>query len=193
MALKSQRFIGMYGIYSTWCLGKYFFIKEDFYEWIKKPFQKFSKYITIGFSIILILIMVAVGYKQINTFANTGIIDNDGFYSDQAIEKVIEIQPERMYNDYSQGGYLLYKLNEYNALDKVKVFGYGLGDVFSKTILPDSVNLADLYKDPREILNKYDFDLILTTKNHTLHYFLDECDDYKLIYSDDMCYIYVKK
>ena len=193
MALKSQRFIGMYGIYSTWCLGKYFFIKEDFYEWIKRPFQKFSKYITIGFSIILILIMVAVGYKQINAFANTGIIDNDGFYSDQAIEKVIEIQPERMYNDYSQGGYLLYKLNEYNALDKVKVFGYGLGDVFSKTILPDSVNLADLYKDPREILNKYDFDLILTTKNHTLHYFLDECDDYKLIYSDDMCYIYVKK
>ena len=193
MALKSQRFIGMYGIYSTWCLGKYFFIKDDFYEWVKQPFKKYIKLITICFSIILVALCLGYGYKQTNTFIKTGIIDNDGFYSDEAIKKVIELKPNRMYNDYSQGGYLLYKLNEYNALDKVKVFGYGLGDVFSKSILPDSVNLADLYKDPREILNRYDFDLILTTKNHTLHYFLDECDDYQLVYSDDMCFIYTKK
>src|SRR5574344_158968 len=193
MALKSQRFIGMYGIYSTWTLGKYFFINEDTYEAIKRPFKKFSKLITISFCLLLILIMGWVGSKQTKTFVNTGIIDNDGFYSDTAIKKVIELEPKRMYNDYSQGGYLLYKLNEYQALDKVKIFGYGLGDVFSKTILPDSVNLSDLYKDPREILNRYDFDLILTTKNHTLHYFLDECEDYELVYSDDMCYIYIKK
>src|SRR5574344_342656 len=193
MALKSQRFIGMYGIYSTWCLGKYIFIKDDFYECVKKPFTKYLKIISTSFCILLVILMVMVGYKQTKTFINTGVIDNDGFYSDTAIEKVIELSPKRMYNDYSQGGYLLYKLNEYKALDNIQVFGYGLGDVFSKDILPDSVNLADLYTNPREILDKYDFDLILTTKKHTLHYFLDECEDYELVYSDDMCFIYIKK
>ena len=28
MALRSQRFVGMYAIYSTWTLGKYFFVTE---------------------------------------------------------------------------------------------------------------------------------------------------------------------
>ena len=193
MALKSQRFIGMYGIYSTWCLGKYIFIKDDFYESIKKPFTKYLKLISVIFCLFLVVVMVGVGYKQTKTFINTGIIDNDGFYSDAAVEKVIELSPQRMYNDYGQGGYLLYKLNEYNALDKVHLFGYGLGDVFSQSILPDSANLAKLYTNPREILDKYNFDLILTAKSYPLHYYLDECEDYELIYSDDMCFIYLKK
>jgi hypothetical protein len=190
MALKSQRFIGMYGIYSTWNLGKYFFIKDDFYNTIKSKCHQYEKLIKYSFYLFLIVVIVLVGYKQTKSFMAKGLIDNDGFYSDASVETIINLKPQRLYNDYSQGGYLLYKLNEDNALDQVKVFGYGLGDVFSRSILPDSVNLSDLYKDPREILNKYDFDVILTTKNHTLHYYLDECEDYKLVYSDNMCYIY---
>ena len=190
MCLKSQRFIGMYGIYSTWTLGKYFLIDKDTYKVLSKPFIKYIKPLTIAFSILLITIIGVVGYKQISTFKDIGIIDNDGFYTDEAVKKLIELKPERLFNDYSQGGYLLYKLNEYNS--DIKIFSYGLGDVFSKDLLPDTVNLSDLYTNPRDIINKYNFDYMITTKNHTLHYYLDECNDYKLIYDDGECFIYEK-
>ncbi|HOO68519.1 MAG TPA: hypothetical protein PLC53_04040 [Bacilli bacterium] len=124
MALKSQRFIGMFGIYSTWLVGKYIFLDDNFYETIKRPFKKFEKIIKYGFICLLILITAFVGYKQISNFK---IIDNDGFYSDAAIEKLIELQPERMYNDFGAGGYLLYKLSEYDALDDINIWIYGLG------------------------------------------------------------------
>ncbi len=192
MALKSQRFIGMYGIYSCWNIGKYFFVTDDIYETLKKPFKKFEKLIYYFTCVILVLGTALVGYKQISSFNRTGVIDNDGFYSDEAVQKLIELKPERLYNDYSQGGYLLYKLDSYNRVDDVKVFSYGLGDVFSKDLLPDTVNLQDLYEDPKAILDEYNFDYLITTVNHTLHYYLEASNDYELVFSDDMCYIFKK-
>ena len=87
---------------------------------------------------------------------------------------------------------MLYKLDELNALDKVKIFSYGLGDVFSKDLLPDTMNLQDLKTNPQEILDRYDFDYLLTTDSHTLHYYLEASSDYELVYHDDMCYIFKK-
>lgn len=193
MAMKSQRFIGMYSIYSCWNLGKYFFVSDEMYLLLKKPFKKLLKIIRIIAICLFILIAIFVGYIQIRNFVKMGVIDNDGFYSDKGIKKVIELNPQRLYNDYPQGGYLLYKLNEFDALDKIKIFGYGLGDVFSGRILPDSKNIQDLTKDTRELIQSYDFDVILTTSTHQLHYFIEEMEEYELYYSDDMCYVFVKK
>ena len=191
MCLKSQRFVGMYGIYSTWTLGKYFLFDKETYQVLSKPFIKYIKPISILVSIVLIGTIGFVGYRQISSFQDTGIIDNDGFYTDEAVLKLIELKPQRLFNDYSQGGYLLYKLNEYKAYD-IKIFSYGLGDVFSKDLLPDTVNLSNVYTNPRELIDKYNFDYMITTKNYPLHYYLDECDDYKLIYNDGECFIYEK-
>ena len=193
MAMRSQRFIGMYAIYSMWNLGKYFFVTDDMYNILRKPFKKIEKLITYAFYIILVLGMILVGYKQISTFKRIGVIDNDGFYSDTAIKKVIELKPKRLYNDFGAGGYLLYKLDEFDALKDTKIFSYGLGDVFSSKILPDSINIATVKSNPKELLKEYDFDVFLTTKNLSLRYYLDEIEDYELYYNDDMCYIYIKK
>ena len=193
MAMRSQRFIGMYAIYSMWNLGKYFFVTDDMYNILRKPFKKIEKLITYAFYIILVLGMILVGYKQISTFKRIGVIDNDGFYSDTAIKKVIELKPKRLYNDFGAGGYLLYKLDEFDALKDTKIFSYGLGDVFSSKILPDSINIATVKNNPKELLKEYDFDVFLTTKNLSLRYYLDEIEDYELYYNDDMCYIYIKK
>ena len=189
MCLRSQRFIGMYGIYSMWTLGKYFFVTEDMYKTLKKPFKKFEKAITVCFCICLVGCAVFVGYKQVKSFK---LIDNHGYYSNNAIKEIIKLKPKRLYNDYGQGGYLLYKLNEMNHLDDIKIFAYGLGDVFSKDILPDSKNLENLAENPKELLNKYDFDYLLTAKSKQLHYILDEMEEYNLFYEDEMCYIYNK-
>lgn len=192
MCLKSQRFVGMFGIYSTWMLGKYFFVTDEMYEGIRKPFKKFEKMITYGFCAVFVLGLVFIGYKKINSF--TELVDNDGYYSDENIKTVIELKPERLYNDYGQGGYLLYKLDEFNALDDIKIFAYGLGDVFSKDVLPDSSALSSMKKntDFEKILEKYNFDVILTAKMYPLHYYLDARCDYELVQSDDMGYVYVK-
>lgn len=193
MCLKSQRFIGMYGIYSMWTLGKYFFVTEDMYEIFKKPFKKIEKVITVGFCIVLVLAMGLVGYKQLKTFKNVGVIDNDGYYSDEAIKKVAELKPKRLFNDFGGGGYLLYRLDRLDLLDDVDIFSYGLGDVFSSEILPKSLDIGESRADTRALIEHYDFDVLLTFKSNQLHYFLDEMEDYELYYQDDMCYIYVKK
>lgn len=193
MCLKSQRFIGMYGIYSMWTLGKYFFVTDSMYEVLTKPFIKFKNVIKICFIVVLICGLTFVGYKQLRTIENVGIIDNDGYYSDEAVKVVGDLKPKKLFNDFGGGGYLLYKLDELNLLDDVKIFSYGLGDVFSKEILPESLDIGELRGDTKALLEKYDFDVILTVKSNQLHYYLDEVEEYELYYSDDMCFIYIKK
>ncbi len=188
MCLKSQRFIGMFGIYSTWIIGKYLFFDDKFYERIKKPFIKYEKIIKYVFSLFLVISLVFVGYKQITNFK---LVDNHGFYSDEAVKEIIKLKPTRMYNDFGAGGYLLYKLSEYDALDDIEIFIYGLGDVFSNNILPDSIMLYNA-KDARKYIDKYDFDVILTVSSSPLRYFLEECEDFTIKYYDDMNYIFVR-
>jgi hypothetical protein len=163
------------------------------YETFRKPFKKFEKIITIGFCVILVLAMGFVGYKQIKTFKTVGVIDNDGYYSDEAIKKVAELKPKKLYNDFGGGGYLLYRLDRLDLLKDVKIFSYGLGDVFSQEILPKSLDIGESRADTRKLIEHYDFDVMLTFKTNQLHYFLDEMEEYELYYQDDMCYIYIKK
>lgn len=193
MCLKSQRFIGMYAIYSMWNLGKYFFVSNEVYETLKKPFRKLEKPIYICFCLLLVATCTLAGYKQIKTLKTVGVIDNNGYYSDEAVKKIGELKPKRLFNDFGGGGYLLYKLDQYNLLDDVKIFSYGLGDVFSSEILPNSLKIGEVRENTRELLEHYDFDVILIYKVNQLHYFLDEMEEYDLYYQDDMCYIYIKK
>lgn len=192
MCLKSQRFVGMFGIYSTWMLGKYFFVTDDIYEGLRKPCKKFEKVITVSFCVVLVLALAFVGYKKISSFDS--IIDNSGYYSDENIKTVIDLKPERLFNDYGHGGYLLYKLDEFGALNDIKIFSYGLGNVFSKDVLPDSAAISSIKRDKNieQLLDKYDFDVILTAKMYSLHYYLDARCDWDLVQSDDKGYVYVK-
>lgn len=187
MALKSQRFIGMFGIYSTWIIGKYLFFDEKVYEIIKKPFKKYEKIFTYSFVTLLILILCFTAHLQISNFK---IVDNHGYYSDEAIKYVISAKPQRMYNDFGNGGYLLYKLNQFKALDDINIFIYGLGDVFSNNILPDSKALYNISSDPEKIIEKYNFDLILTVSRSPLCYYLKQNSNWKISYDDEMNYVF---
>ena len=42
------------------------------------------------------------------------------------------------------------------------------------------------------IIEKYDFDVMLTVSTSPLRYYLEKCSDWKIYYSDDMNYIFVK-
>ena len=190
MCLKSQRFIGMYGIYSTWILGKYFFVTEDIYNMIRKQFIKYERYIKYLFIICCVLATAYVAKVQIGNF--TEVYSNHGFYSDEAVDKIIELNPKRMYNDFGAGGFLLYKLSERNKENDVHIFIYGLGDVFSNNILPDSIDIIRINKDPEKLLDKYNFDVILTVYNSPFRYYLDKHEDWKLYYEDERATIFIK-
>lgn len=203
MALKSQRFIGMFGIYSTWMIGKYLFIDDSVYETLKKPFKKFEGTITYIFLSLLLIITVFVANIQIKNFKaivaknekegyTSKVVDNDGYYSDGAIEKLISLKPQRMYNDFGNGGYLLYRLNQYNALNDMNIFIYGLGDVFSNNILPDSKVIYNVQKDIEKLLSKYDFDVMLTVSRSPLCQYLKQSDKWQIEYKDEMNYIFTK-
>ena len=47
-------------------------------------------------------------------------------------------------------------------------------------------------KDARKYIEKYEFDVILTVSTSPLRYFLEECEDFKVHYKDDMSYIFVR-
>ena len=116
------------------------------------------------------------------------------YYSDENIKTVIQLQPQRLFNDYGHGGYLLYKLDEFDALSDIKIFSYGLGDVFSKDVLPDSAGISSIKRTSNieKLLEKYDFDVILTAKMYSLHYYLNARCDWDLVQSDEHGYVYVK-
>ena len=97
-----------------------------------------------------------------------------------------------MYNDFGQGGYLLYKLDKANALDNMNIFIYGLGDVFSNNILIDTTKLYKLQEDPEKLISKYNFDLMLTVSRSPLCRYLIQNPNWKVLYSDDMNYVFIK-
>ncbi len=191
MCLKSQRFIGMYGIYSTWIVGKYFFVTDEMYETIRKPFIKIEKYLKPLFIILLIAVIGYTAKVQIGNFDT--VYSNHGYYSDEAIDRLIELDPQRMYNDFGAGGYLLFKLSERNVENDVNLFVYGLGDVFSNNILPDSTNLVYLKTDPKEMIEKYNFDVMITFSTSPLKQYLYYSDDWIVDYYDDSAYIFIRK
>ena len=179
------------------------FIDDSVYETLKKPCKKFEGTITYIFLSLLLIITVFVANIQIKNFKaivaknekegyTSKVVDNDGYYSDGAIEKLISLKPQRMYNDFGNGGYLLYRLNQYNALNDMNIFIYGLGDVFSNNILPDSKVIYNVQKDIEKLLSKYDFDVMLTVSRSPLCQYLKQSDKWQTEYKDEMNYIFTK-
>ena len=102
--------------------------------------------------------------------------------SDEVIEVIKEKNPERLYNDYDFGGYLIY--------NDIKVFVDGRADMYSKYNLKDAVNLSKLDEGAEEIIDKYDFDMFVIYKDSPLNYLLKNDETYNLLLDDEEVVIY---
>ncbi len=180
MMLRSIRFMHYYIFIATYIVGKYMIDFND----INIKFKINMKVIKIFTCIILSILTVMGVLYQVNNFNKEN--KHLYYYSDTAILKLIELKPKRLFNDYTTGGYLTYKLYGTN----IDIFINGIADIYSSNILSDSCNLVNLSDDPDKILEKYNFDVIIIMRNVPLEWYLIKDDNYDIYYQDDTATIF---
>ena len=88
-------------------------------------------------------------------------------------------------NVYDLGGELIY--------NDIKVFIDGRADLYSKYNFMDAVNISRLGGDFKERIKYYNFDYLLVNSDFQLQYYLNNSDEFELIYSDKGIYLYKVK
>lgn len=100
--------------------------------------------------------------------------------------KIISIikkeKPQRLFNMYDYGGELIY----YN----IPVFIDGRADLYSKYNYQDYLNISNLNKDYVKLINKYNFDYFLVSKDYPIYTYLKYNEKYQIIYQNSSSAIY---
>lgn len=138
--------------------------------------RKYDKYscILINILSILLLIMFFVNYNTVKSNTNRKLVHDD------IISVIKEEKPNRLFNSYNYGGYLIYK--------DVDVFIDGRADLYSKYNYKDYYIISDLRGDYEKTIDKYNFDYFLVSSDYSIYYYLKDNDEYKLLISrDDLC------
>lgn len=106
-----------------------------------------------------------------------------GFFpSDEIIEKIKEENPQRLFNDYGYGGYLLYQ--------HIDTFIDGRADIYSKYNLEDYVDMLQFQDGALDLLEEYNFDYFILSDCPLNEYFKGVPEKYKLIASDEESFFY---
>lgn len=136
--------------------------------------QEIIMLISIG-----LLIVFGLSYK--NIYKNTHKLN----ISEKMINRIKYEKPKRLYNVYDLGGELIY--------NDIKVFIDGRADLYSKYNFMDAVNISRLGGDFKERIKYYNFDYLLVNSDFQLQYYLNNSDEYELVYSDKGIYLYKVK
>ena len=144
---------------------------------------KINHYVVGGFLAICFIFISILSIKN-----NISHLFQPKSYSNKAIQKIIEFQPKRMFNDYDNGGYLTYRLYS----EKSDIFINSIFDIYSKNIYLDYEKISHGI-DFSRFLERYDFDLIIVPPNHLITNFLKNQEKYTLYYQDKTATIYVKE
>ena len=88
----------------------------------------------------------------------------------------------RIFNEYGWGGYLIWR--------EVPVFIDGRADLYGDEFIYFYMQTYTQQTDWREPLNTYDVDYLLLNANGGLRILIDEVEDWRPIYEDDLAIIY---
>lgn len=169
LTFKSVRFSILLYIISTFIIFKYIPQSKD-----ERDFKQFS--LVFGVLGVLLFGISSTGLAEVLNEPLKPLL------SDEVIEVIKEKNPERLYNDYDFGGYLIY--------NEIKVFVDGRADMYSKYNLKDAVNLSKLDEGAEEIIDEYNFDLFVIYKKSPLNYLLKNSEEYNLILEEEEVVIY---
>ena len=168
LGLKSIRF--WFFSYIAWS----FFI---FYYIPKRKLDAHSGSLVFIFSILLIILFST-------RFSYSKVISTKTL-SEKAISVLKEEKPERLFNYYDYGAYLIYQ--------DIPVFIDGRADLYSKYIYEDYQDISRLsYRFPK-LIEKYDFDYFIVPRKIGLASYLSDQSQYQLIYRDKTCVIFKAK
>lgn len=180
MMFRSVRFIHYYIFISTYYVGKYMVNFKN----INMRFKVNTKVVKIfTYTVLIFLSILGIYYQITNLDSDNSFVYS---YSDTAIEKLKELKPKRMFNDYNTGGYLTNKL--YGS--DINIFINGIADIYSSSILKDAYDFVNMNSNPEEIISKYQFDVIIIMRDVPLEWYLEKSDEYSIYYQDDTATIY---
>ena len=162
LGLKSIRFWPFIYIVMSYCIWYYI---------PKRKLDKGTDAVLIILSVIFVglLLMFKPGtesYRKVN---------------EKAIMVLKKEQPQRLFNYYDYGGYLIY--------NDIKVFIDGRADLYSGYNFEDWLDIMDLDYNYTKLLKKYNFDYFIIPKKCGLATYL-KTNSYDLIYSDSDVVIY---
>ena len=182
---KSVRFSILLYIVSTFFIFKYvehlkFELKSNKLIKIIDKIKVFSYKLIIAFSFaIIVIIPLIVITSNVPGKLFTAPI------SDEIIEYIKEAKPERLYNSYNAGGYLIY--------NDIPVFVDGRADMYSVGgTLKDAMKLDEMLVDVEEVINKYDFDMFLLAKDTQLIQYFEKTNEFKEVLKDDNYILFEK-
>lgn len=167
LGLKSIRFWSYTYIIMSFVVFYYIGARKD---------DKHTEIIFIGLSLFYLLLFVLC-------FNRIVINDNKTRISEETINKIEEIKPDRLFNLYGDGGELI--------SNNIKVFIDGRADLYSDYNYKDYINISICHGEYEKLISKYDFDYYLVDNSMQIFIYLKNNDHYKEIYKgSDGYYIY---
>ncbi len=168
LGLKSIRFWGYTYIIMTYVVFNYIHPRED----------------DRGTGSILLILSCLFIFIFGMSFKNIIKATNDKLISDKMISIIKQENPQRLYNDYGIGGYLIY--------NDISVFIDGRADLYSDYNYKDNIDIMYFKKNFYNKFYKYDFDYLLVSDGFQINTYLKDNSNYKLIYKEGR-YLFYKK
>lgn len=157
-------------------------LKEMFYKVNSKVVLIFS---SISLTMISIFCIIDMDFKNYNY----GIDDRFPVKSVEYIKENLDYKNIRLYNQFNYGSYL-----EFND---IPVFVDSRAEVYleefngGKDIIGDYLDAFD-YDKYKDIFDKYQFDYALVYRDNELYYYLENDDDFQVIFEEDYYILYEK-
>lgn len=127
--------------------------------------------------VVIGLFALGIGYRDDVKYNDKVSLDNN------TIDCLRRLKPQRLFNMYNYGGYLVYK--------DFKVFMDGRADLYYNYNYRDYFAISNLDGDYKNIINKYNFDYLIVTSTYSINNYLGyNPDSYELIYSSGEVRIY---
>lgn len=173
LTLRSMRFIIFFYIVITPILFKYLYKKNHLNK----------KHYGIWFMISIASLIIGISINPL--LSEEKVFLNEPFPK-EFIEEIKKVNPERLYNHYNLGSYLIY--------NDIEVFIDGRADMYSKYNYKDNYNLSNLIDDPTKIIEKYNFDAYLVLKSSPFYKYLLTQDNLHIqLENEELAFLIEKK
>lgn len=171
-----------------------FFIKD-------KDLLKIMKLLK-AFVVIFIGLIAAMGsYLSIQYFVNLNNLTESNpsliIYPVKAVDYIKEHQKQfkdlKFYNTYVWGGYLEYVLKDYKWFIDGRMPEWNCGGKVKKNLMLDYIEVEDIKENWLKVLREHGIEAVLVQKQSPLSNILDKTGNWRLVYSDNISVIFIKK
>ena len=138
-----------------------------------------------GTNNIIIIISLLFIFLGIFIFKEKGFVSYSINFNNKDISIIKKEKPKRLFNMYDYGGELIY--------NDILVFIDGRADLYSKYNYKDYLEISRFGKNSIKLIEKYNFDYFLVSKNYPIALYLDNSLKYEKIYSRDNLVFYKTK